>query len=416
MVRKRQCAVFAVMLFGISVFWIPALAEAVVRPSNGAPSVDYSALTPREDQTRDELEATAAASEAEVSPVKATPQPPSLTAPTPAQPKTPGYSWQAGKERWMAKIEEFIAKNSSDLPPAIQTMLDQLGQAKSDPALRDLGFTAAMCLGLLFLVLRFTARPGDISVSLEYPSELRGTFSVCLNKKKGKHKRLRAGEQRTEKSSTKTEHYLVSRETQFRGLAVRRYWVTVDGALNDPSSRSVLKTIREERQVVVKRGKTVRMECDFWPEGCPLEVSVLWDNRPAREASVSLVGRPSSLRYVRGGSARLELPMGPQRIVVGSGDRVAEVELEVASHRPMSLSVDLGMSEGRLNSRIYYWRAYMKARAKSKPPQITLRPPGILRRRLNSSSPCRIHCVPVSFIFDRGIKRIGVRPSVFWRV
>ncbi|MBW2713147.1 MAG: protein kinase [Deltaproteobacteria bacterium] len=224
-------------------------------------------------------------------------------------------------------------------------MLDQLSQAQSDPAMRDLGFIAAMSLVLLFLVLRFTARPGDVSVSLEYPSELRGTFSVHLSKKKGKRKRLRAGRKRTEKSSTKTEHYLVSRETQFRGVAARRYWITVDGVLNDPTSRSVLKTVCEERQVLVKRGKTVRLEYDFWPEGCPVEVSVLWDNRPAREASVSLMGRPSSLRYVRGGSARLELPMGSQRIVVGSGDRVAEVELDVVNHRPISLSVDLGMSE-----------------------------------------------------------------------
>lgn len=344
MVRERLTAAFTASLLAGWVFWNPATADAVVRPTQSEANVDYSALTPRDDETYDELEAIARGEVTTDSVEESSPDSSVGSTPDP-QTQTPGYSWQAGKKRWMAKVEGYFAEHNDKIPPALQTMLDQLGQAKSDPAMRDLGFIAAMCLGILFLVLRFTARPGDISVALEYPSELRGTFSVSIRKKKGKVKRLRAGEQRKEKSSTKTEHYLVSRETQFRGVAARRYWVTVEGSLNDPSSRMPLKTIREERQIVVKRGKTVRLECDFWPEGCPVEVSVLWDSRPAREASVSILGRPASLRYVRGGSARLELPMGAQQIVVGSGDRVAQVELDIVNHRPMSLEVDLGESE-----------------------------------------------------------------------
>ncbi|MBW2712532.1 MAG: hypothetical protein JRC77_02165, partial [Deltaproteobacteria bacterium] len=100
MALNRRCAAFAVMLFASSIFWNPALAEAVVRPSNGESSVDYSALTPRDEETREELEEAVAESADASASVEAS-QP--AAAPAKPESKAPGYSWQAGKERWMAK-------------------------------------------------------------------------------------------------------------------------------------------------------------------------------------------------------------------------------------------------------------------------------------------------------------------------
>ena len=56
-------------------------------------------------------------------------------------------------------------------------------------------------------------------------------------------------------------------------------------------------------------------------------------------------GAPYSLRYTRGGVVRVGVGRGRHTLVVGSGDRVAEQSIEVASFQPRSLVIDLGSRE-----------------------------------------------------------------------
>ena len=80
---------------------------------------------------------------------------------------------------------------------------------------------------------------------------------------------------------------------------------------------------------------------DVQPRECPVDVKVLWDRQPADDAAVAARGPPQSLRLARGGKTRLRLRMGRHTIVVGSGDRVAEREVEVKSYQPTGVVIDL---------------------------------------------------------------------------
>jgi len=246
------------------------------------------------------------------------------------------------RKRWLEEGDAQLRRGLARLSPGSRKRLGDLRRRLVNAGARELGIAGGLLI-LLLLALRAVRKPGDLGVCMEYPAELRGTFSICLRTKKNRSRRSRGRVRGSAKQlSTKLEHYKVSRETQFHGLRPRHYWVTVEGTLEDPNSRAVLKKVLEERAVEITRGDTARLEVNLWPQGCPVEVTVLWDKRAARDASVSVFGQPYTLRYVRGGVAHIELPMGQQRIVVGGGDRVAELELEVVSHRPVSVTVDLG--------------------------------------------------------------------------
>jgi tRNA A-37 threonylcarbamoyl transferase component Bud32 len=106
----------------------------------------------------------------------------------------------------------------------------------------------------------------------------------------------------------------------------------------------VLRQVSETQRVRVPRDQTLRAEFDLRPRGCPLEIRIRWDGQPVEQACAAALGQPDSLRYARQGVARLELPLGRHRIAVGSGDRVAELEVELSSHRTQTVEVELGGS------------------------------------------------------------------------
>jgi len=197
----------------------------------------------------------------------------------------------------------------------------------------------------LLVLVRLARRPGDLTVAIEYPPEIQGRFNVSIRKKRGGRRQRHVVRQDKNCASSKMEHFNVSRDTHFHGLRPRRYWVTVEGVLEDPETGKELKKILEERSVCVSGGRSRQLHFDSQLKGCLIEVSVAWDKRAARDASVSLFGQPYTLRYVRSGVARIEIPLGRHRIVVGGGDRVAQVDLDVKSYRPMGIAVDLGSPE-----------------------------------------------------------------------
>jgi tRNA A-37 threonylcarbamoyl transferase component Bud32 len=195
-------------------------------------------------------------------------------------------------------------------------------------------------------------------VALEYPAELRGSFGVRL----ARRRRRGRGGPRTGSPSTALqasrkarpghprERHLVARETDFRNIPAGRWYVTVDGYLQTPSEDGVVATHLEEKEVVLRRGQAARLDFDATPKQCPVEVRVLWDRRPVGEARIAWRGAPQSLRFVRGGSARLGAEPGENVLLVGSGDRVAERAVAVESFQPVDVEIDLADREGLLFS------------------------------------------------------------------
>jgi tRNA A-37 threonylcarbamoyl transferase component Bud32 len=226
-------------------------------------------------------------------------------------------------------------------PPGLQAVA-RYREAASRPGARDLALGAVA--GLLALLVAVRRRSGDLAVCIEYPSELRGSFSVRCHRRKSlaraTARRLRGVGPRA--ASTRSEQHMVAREAHFRGLRARRYWITIEGELRDADSGELQKEPFEVQSVVVRARQTVRAEFDLRPTLCSLTVKVLWGKQPAKEAAVALFGQPHTLRYARGGSARLEVPLGGLVVVAGSGDRVAEREIEIENVRPLSMEIDLG--------------------------------------------------------------------------
>jgi tRNA A-37 threonylcarbamoyl transferase component Bud32 len=221
------------------------------------------------------------------------------------------------------------------------------------PSSEALAVPAALLVAGLLGALLFFHGKGDVIVSIEYPAELRGTFSVRMARRRGSGRkgprtaspaaaeraRRRAG------AARRTERHLVSREADLREVPTGRWYVTVDGFVQPPDDEAVIATHFDEQQVRVRRGHTVRIDFDFRPKQCPVDVKVTWDKRPVNDALVAWRGLPLSLRYARGGPVRLGVERGEHVLVVGSGDRVAELPVSVSSFKPQAVELDLADRE-----------------------------------------------------------------------
>jgi tRNA A-37 threonylcarbamoyl transferase component Bud32 len=226
--------------------------------------------------------------------------------------------------------------------------LDAALDAAGLPDSQTLALPAAGLVAALLALLLLVRGRGDLKVSIEYPAELRGTFSVRIHRKKSSRKGPRtaspaAAERAKRKASvaSKTERHLVSRETDFPGVPTGRWHVTIDGFVQPADDETVIATYFEDQEVRVRRGHTVRVDFDLRPKQCPVDVKVTWDKRPVSEALVCWRGRPHTLRYARGGPVRMGVERGEHTLVVGSGDRVAELPVTVSSFQSQALEVDL---------------------------------------------------------------------------
>jgi tetratricopeptide (TPR) repeat protein len=216
-----------------------------------------------------------------------------------------------------------------------------------DTSVTKFGLIAVAAMLGLYLVARRLRKTGDLCVTIDYPEELEGRFAVHVHAQKGRHRRPAASERLplARGKSTRFSHYLVSRETQFLRLRPRRYYVTVWGELRDEGSEQALTEPFDEQSVEVTANGTARLELDMSPRECPVDVKVRWDKRPATDVGVVARGLPQSLRFAAGGDVRLRLPMGTHTIAVGSGDRVAECQIDVISFQPTTVEVNLAGTE-----------------------------------------------------------------------
>jgi tRNA A-37 threonylcarbamoyl transferase component Bud32 len=278
------------------------------------------------------------------------PEPPSfgeLDAVVPASARTTlGESFA----RWAPGTERVLHELQLLLPESWQPALDAIGDFATETGGRRT-LLAALALAIALLVAARVARGhGDLVVVIAYPDDLRGSFTVTLSRRKPRAERSSKSERDAarNKVSTRFEHYLVARETQFRALAPGRYWVLVDGEIFSGASDAAIEEPFEVQPVHVRSRDTQRLEFDLRPRNCPVEVRVVWDNQTVRECAVAARGRPDTLRHTRGQSVRIGLPIGKHVIAVGSGDRVAEREIVVDDYTTQIVEVDLGRTDGVL--------------------------------------------------------------------
>ncbi len=258
------------------------------------------------------------------------------TWPESATPKTPG--WEVFDPRVAAVAERLPASWQATLLPLARRVADYEGLNAT------LILSAVLLVVVAFLVL--LRQRGDVAVSIEYPEELRGIFQVRVRSGRRSPPEPSSEAQIREGGvSTRRQHHLVSRETQFQRLFTGRYQVVIDGVLVDPGSDEVLGKVREEKIVRVRHRATVRMEFDVHPSTCPVDLRVRWGDRPAEEARVTVPGFVDKPRPAANGAIRILLPKGDFRLLVGCGDRVFDHPLSVSSFRPSSLTLDVLASE-----------------------------------------------------------------------
>ena len=193
-------------------------------------------------------------------------------------------------------------------------------------------------LGLTSLLVRVMRGKGDLAVAIECPADMRGSFSVRLARKRERARPDEASTAAENRASTPFEHNLIARETHFRGIPARSYWLTIDGTLTG-SDRS--ERVRRDREVRVEKGRTVPVSFDLRPEACVVELEIVSNGQPVPEARVALGGDPTSLRFAKSGVAKLNLPLGQHSILVGTGDRAAERTLDIESLVPMRVEIDV---------------------------------------------------------------------------
>ncbi len=242
--------------------------------------------------------------------------------------------------------DEGAAAPAENLPrPRIKDEEGQIAGWKP----RDLALLAGFALlgGLILSLLSRAIRgKGDLVVCIELPRSQRGTFSVCLSKKpKAKRRRAAARTQRVveddSRASTRFEHYMVARETQFPTVPARHYFVVLEGVTEDPEREGSRTAVFEEQEIRVAKGRTVRLEFDLRPKQCPVEIRLMRGGKPAPQARIALGGDPTSLRYAREGTMELSLPLGSHVILAGFEDRAAERHLEVESLEPQTLVIEM---------------------------------------------------------------------------
>jgi tetratricopeptide (TPR) repeat protein len=219
------------------------------------------------------------------------------------------------------------------------------GQLLSDAAhLTRWNWKALAPYGLILVLLSLPVIRGwgTLVVKLEYESTkgTKGFFSIKLStkpekaKKERKSKSARSKEnvfERKVRSWSRYARHMVGRETRFRMLPIRSYYVGVHGLLQEVASKEVIGNFVEEKKVQIERGSVQEVTFDFRRSETSLEVRLQraeGESAPG-QVIVSLRGRPETLRYVRGDSALLYVGKGTHTVVVADGDRVFQQEIRV---------------------------------------------------------------------------------------
>lgn len=256
--------------------------------------------------------------------------------------------WRSQHEDTEAAIIRVLGDARKRFSRIAAPVLSDFQSGQIDPNLQmGLLGLLGVCLTSLF-ALRVLRGRGDLTVSIHYPSELRGTFNVRVSKRRSRQRVRRVSDaadarsaRRHASAASRFEHKMVGRETSFRDLLSRRYCVMVYGFIQPIDSEDVISTHFEEHEVRVRRRGTERLDFDFHPTECSIDVHVSWNRQSVAEAMVAVRAIPGSLRYARGGPARVSAGIGSHTLVIGSQDRVAEHKLEIRSMHPLTVEIEL---------------------------------------------------------------------------
>jgi tetratricopeptide (TPR) repeat protein len=228
------------------------------------------------------------------------------------------------------------------LPAPLRELVRELAAASTRRALERAGALAggALLFVLVIALLRSLGRGrGDLVVSIELPAGYTGTFSVRISHERERGRARPIGPEPEARASTRFEHFLVARETQFRGIPARGYWVSVEGRMRSETGDS--QVVREERESRVQRSRTTRVLVDLRPRLAPVEVRIVRRGTSVREGRVALGGDPTSVRLAKLGRTRLSLPLGTHRILVAADGAAAESTLRVEGLDARTLVIDL---------------------------------------------------------------------------
>ncbi len=214
-------------------------------------------------------------------------------------------------------------------------------------------------LAVYLLLALFAAYPvvrgwGTVVVRIELPEMTKGFFSIHITRKSGQVKRetidKKTGREKIRAQGRldflrRFERHMAGRETVFRWIPARSagYTVTVGGPLLDARGKDIIGHFLEEQRARVRRGDLTRLDFDFRPRECAVEIDLHEGGGPAVGGRVALAGDPSSLRYARDGKAYLYLGKGEHTILVGSKDAAAEFNVLIDKFdAAVPLKVDIG--------------------------------------------------------------------------
>ncbi len=207
-----------------------------------------------------------------------------------------------------------------------------------------------LAVALLGLLARRLRGRGDVVVVVDYASPRSGCFDVRLARRRERRLRGEGDEPGEPPASSRLERNAIARETHFRGVPARSYFVQLSGRFERAAEGGGVRTERValEEEIRVARGRTARVSFDLRPKLCAVEILVVRGGRPARTARVALDGDPTSLRLAREGVVRLDLGPGLHRILAGAEDCAAERSLEIEDLAPRRLEIDLDEPTGRV--------------------------------------------------------------------
>jgi tetratricopeptide (TPR) repeat protein len=246
----------------------------------------------------------------------------------------PDRAWEEYDSRLSSAVSILPESTRSALLPVFESFGEEEGR-------QAILVGASLVVTVLALFVLFRQR-GDVAIALGYPEELRGIFRIRIrNGHRAPPDASTESQIRKGGASTRKEHQMVSRETQFQRLFTGRYHVIVDGLLLDPETDEVLGKIHEEKILRVRHRRTTRLEFDVHPNTCPVDLEVVWGDRPAHEAQITVPGFVEKPRRTSAGGIRIMLPKGNFRLLIGCGDRVFDQPLEVTSCRPTPMRLDV---------------------------------------------------------------------------
>ncbi|MBW2396968.1 MAG: protein kinase [Deltaproteobacteria bacterium] len=242
-------------------------------------------------------------------------------------------------------LREGAESDAPAAPPATspttaedRSPLERLSELGEETELAILAAAGLLLLIVLaFGLRRMMRRDADLGVEIDLPPGRTGTFCVRLTKTRPATRRLAPDFHPPDRSSTPFEHYGVSRETLFRGVPARSWWVVLEGRLSDG------EVVAQEIEVEPAPGNVARVRFDLAPDVCLVDIALIRDGK-AMTGHVAVAGDPDSLRPAKAGTVRLRLKPGRHQLLAAGEGRGAEREIEIEDLAPQRLEWDL--SEG----------------------------------------------------------------------